>query len=277
MSSLPDYCSQDYIHIRKSIKPAKKEAKDDVSAPPAQDAKLDNLYSLQRLNALKINYQQTQPKTPFVIGVAGGSASGKTTVCDIIVNNLSNKRVVVISQDSFYKCLSPDEKKLASECEYDFDHPDAFEFDLLQDTLLKLKQGKKVSIPVYDFKTHSRVEEACTYIFGADVIIIEGILIFYTKALRELMDMKIFIDSDADTRLSRRIRRDIIERGRDLNGILIQYEKFVKPAFDDYISPTKKFADIIIPRGSANTVAIDLLVQHIKFKLTEADRGFAAI
>jgi len=129
MSSLPDYCSQDYIHIRKSIKPAKKEAKDDTAPPAAttatnvQDAKLDNLYSLQRLNALKINYQQQQPKTPMIIGVAGGSASGKTTVCDIIVNNLSNKRVVVISQDSFYKCLSADEKKLASECEYDFDHP----------------------------------------------------------------------------------------------------------------------------------------------------------
>jgi uridine kinase len=271
MSSLPtDYCSEEYIHTRKLLKQQQEKSlapsKDDSVSLSAAGS------NLQRLAALKITYaQQQQPNKPepFIIGVCGGSASGKTTVCAQIVKALANKRVVVISQDSFYRPLTKEEKELANKSDYNFDHPDAFDYELLEKTMKDLKQGKNVKIPVYDFKTHSRLDKEVEYVFGADVIILEGILLFNSKELREMMDMKIYVDTDADTRLVRRIRRDILERGRDLESILAQYERFVKPSYDDYISPTKKYADIIIPRGGANTVAIDLLVQHIKSKLAE--------
>eukprot|EP01080_Neovahlkampfia_damariscottae_P003963 gene3963-7219_t len=208
-------------------------------------------------------------KTPFIIGIAGGTASGKTTVTNSIVKHLGDQRVAVVAQDSFYKTLNTTQQITAKKNEYNFDHPDAFDTELLFETLQSMKKGKKVQIPVYDFVTHSRSTTESCEIFGADVIIIEGILILYSKELRELMNLKIFVDTDADTRLARRIKRDISERGRDLSGVLTQYEKFVKPSFDDYISPTKKFADIIVPRGGDNLVAIDLLVQHVNIKLNE--------
>ncbi|KAL9653512.1 hypothetical protein ABK040_002145 [Willaertia magna] len=235
----------------------------------------DNI--VQRLANLKVNFNQFKKEDetengPFVIGVCGGSASGKTTVCREIVKSLSNKRVVVISQDSFYRNLTPEEKQLAKNSDYDFDHPDAFDYAIFEEAIKELKNGNGVDIPVYDFKTHSRTNET-ERVDGADVIIIEGILIFFNKSVRDLMDMKIFVDTDADVRLARRIRRDTKERGRDLESVLLQYERFVKPSFDDYIMPTKKYADIIIPRGGANIVAIDLLTQHIKLKLISLDRG----
>jgi len=154
---------------------------------------------------------------------------------------------------------------------YNFDHPDAFDYDLMVTSLRALKAGNATAVPIYDFKTHSRSKETIV-VEGADVILFEGILVLYMKDLRELMDLKIFVDTDADVRLIRRIRRDIAERGRDLNGILMQYEKFVKPSFDDFIWPTKKFADIILPRGGDNFVAVDLLVKHIKWKLEQQQR-----
>eukprot|EP01112_Ceratiomyxa_fruticulosa_P013752 TRINITY_DN3885_c0_g1_i5.p1 TRINITY_DN3885_c0_g1~~TRINITY_DN3885_c0_g1_i5.p1 ORF type:complete len:454 (-),score=71.24 TRINITY_DN3885_c0_g1_i5:231-1592(-) len=205
-------------------------------------------------------------KEPLIIGVAGGSASGKTTVCQMIIDSLNVKWVVLLSQDSFYKGLTPEQR--ANVIEYNFDHPNAFDIDLLVDTIKDLKVGKLVKVPVYDFKIHGRLPHSKT-VYGADVIILEGIMALYWKELRDLMDLKVFVDTDDDIRLARRLRRDIATRGRDFQGVIAQYNKFVKPAFDDYVQPSKKFADIIIPRGSDNTVAIDLITQHIRTKLIE--------
>eukprot|EP01132_Coremiostelium_polycephalum_P013220 gene13220-16125_t len=205
---------------------------------------------------------------PFIIGVTGGTASGKTTVCDEIIKRLEGQRIGIICLDSFYKPL--DKSILDNVANYNFDHPDAFDWGLVQESLRGLKEGNAVQIPTYCFKTHSRLSET-SLVQDIDVILFEGILSFYTQGLRDQMDMKIFVDTDSDTRLSRRVMRDIAERGRNLEGVLYQYERFVKPAFDDYILPTKKYADVIIPRGADNLVAIDLIVQHIRSKLNEKE------
>jgi len=207
-------------------------------------------------------------RRPFIIGVCGGTASGKTSVCEDILKKLENQRVVIISQDSFYLAL--DEESLKSVHNYNFDHPNAFDWSLLEEILKGIKAGKRVEIPEYSFLTHTRLKTSTT-LYGADVILFEGILAFYTQELRNNMDLKIFVDTDADTRLSRRVIRDINERGRTLQGVLHQYETFVKPAFEEYILPTKKYADVIIPRGIDNQVAIKLIVQHIRTKLEERD------
>lgn len=210
---------------------------------------------------------------PFIIGVCGGTASGKTSVCQKIYELLDNQRVASISTDSFYRALTTEERSRVQD--YNFDHPDAFDWDLIISTLKYLSQGKCVKIPQYDFTTHSRTQETIQ-IYGSvlDVILVEGILLFHNEEVRKMLDMKLFVDTDADIRLARRVRRDLAERGRQLDNVLIQYERFVKPAFDQFILPTKKFADIVIPRGATNTVAIDLIVQHTKLKLAEkqADR-----
>jgi uridine kinase len=206
---------------------------------------------------------------PFIIGVTGGSASGKTTVCHSILKSLSadTKRVAIVSQDSFYRNLTQQENELAFQSNFNFDHPNAFDYEAFEHTVHLLKNGKSnVQVPLYDFKTNSRLVDQYDIITRADVIIVEGILIFYSKTLRDIMDMKIFVDTDTDTALARRIRRDITQRGRDLEGVLRQYETFVKPSYDEFIYPSKKYADIIVPRGG-NEVAVDLLVQHVKVKL----------
>jgi len=208
-------------------------------------------------------------QSPFIIGVCGGSASGKTTVCQMIDKRLGTQRVVIISLDSYYKALVTEQIALAHASEYNFDHPDAFDWKLLAEQLDGLRKGKSVNIPVYDFSTHSRLKDKFTQIHGSviDVILFEGILSFHSAEVRDLFDMKIFVDTDSDTRLARRVLRDMKERGRSLEGVLSQYEKFVKPAFDQYIWPSKKHADVVIPRGSSNVVAIDLIVQHIQHLL----------
>ncbi|CAA0813121.1 Uridine kinase-like protein 1- chloroplastic [Striga hermonthica] len=204
-------------------------------------------------------------KQPFVIGVSGGTASGKTTVCDMIIQQLHDHRVVLVNQDSFYRGLTPEELKRVHE--YNFDHPDAFDTEQLLDCVEKLRCGKSVHVPIYDFKTHQRSSESFRQVNASDVIILEGILVFHDQRVRNLMNMKIFVDSDADVRLARRIRRDTVERSRDINS----YAKFVKPAFEDFVLPSKKYADVIIPRGGDNHVAIDLIVQHIRTKLGQHD------
>ncbi|KAI4320492.1 hypothetical protein MLD38_033969 [Melastoma candidum] len=207
-------------------------------------------------------------KRPFVIGVAGGTASGKTTVCNMIVSQLHDQRVVLVNQDSFYHSLSGE--KLQRVHEYNFDHPDAFNTDLLLSCMVKLKQGEPVSIPVYDFKSHTSTEEACK-VNPSDVIILEGILVLHDRRVRDLMHMKIFVDTDSDIRLARRIRRDTVERGRNIQSVLQQYDRFVKPSFDEFILPTMKHADVIIPRGGDNNVAIDLIIRNIQTKLSQHD------
>lgn len=204
-------------------------------------------------------------KEPFIIGVAGGSGGGKTTVCTAITRDVGLEWVSLVSLDSFYRCLSAEEKKNTSE--FNFDHPTAFDWELLIETLQQLKAGKSVHAPVYDFKTHSRSTTQVKRIYGADVIIVEGIYVLYEERLRSYLDMKVFVDTSDDIRLARRLRRDIVERGRDIEGVLTQYEKFVKPAYDDYIEPTKQFADVIIPNGADNKVGIRLIATHVKNQL----------
>ncbi|XP_076319902.1 uridine-cytidine kinase-like 1 isoform X2 [Tachypleus tridentatus] len=209
---------------------------------------------------------QGQLVEPFVIGICGGSSSGKTTVATKIIEALDVPWVTLLSMDSFYKVLDEEQQKLAHENEYNFDHPDAFDFSLLIQTLRKLKEGKRVQVPIYNFVTHSR-EKRMKTMYGANVIIFEGILCFAHKGLLEIMDMKIFIDTDSDIRLVRRLKRDIMNRGRDLEGVLKQYNRFVKPAFDHYIAPTMIDADLIVPRGGENHIAINLIVQHVHTQL----------
>ncbi|MBA0724578.1 hypothetical protein Golax_021257, partial [Gossypium laxum] len=182
------------------------------------------------------------PRQPFVIGVSGGTASGKTTVCDMIIQQLHDHRVVLVNQDSFYRGLTTEELKRVHE--YNFDHPDAFDTEQLLDCIEKLKDGQSVQVPIYDFKRHQRSSDSFRQVNASDVIILEGILVFHDQCVRNLMNMKIFVDTDADVRLARRIRRDMVERGRDVSSVLEQYAKFVKPAFDGFVLPSKKYADI---------------------------------
>ncbi|MBA0570036.1 hypothetical protein Golob_003724 [Gossypium lobatum] len=199
------------------------------------------------------------PRQPFVIVVSGGTASGKTTVCDMIIQQLHDHRVVLVNQDSFYRGLTTEELKRVHE--YNFDHPDAFDTEQLLDCIEKLKDGQSVQVPIYDFKRHQRSSDSFRQVNASDVIILEGILVFHDQCVRNLMNMKIFVDTDADVRLARRIRRDMVER----------VCKVCKPAFDGFVLPSKKYADVIIPRGGENHVAIALIVQHLRTKLGQHD------
>ncbi|XP_073985185.1 uridine-cytidine kinase isoform X2 [Rhodnius prolixus] len=222
--------------------------------------------SVQRFNG---KLSTVEGKTPFLIGVSGGTASGKSTVCARIMEKLgqvdvdhAERKVVTLSQDCFYRELTPAEKLKALKGQYNFDHPDAFNEELIYQTLKDILGGKKVTIPSYDYRTNSKSEILQT-IYPADVVLFEGILVFYFPEIRSLFHMKLFVDTDSDTRLARRVPRDINERGRDLEQVLNQYMNYVKPAFEEFCLPTKKHADVIIPRGADNNVAIDLIVQHI--------------
>ncbi|CAG9862094.1 unnamed protein product [Phyllotreta striolata] len=207
-----------------------------------------------------------QKVEPFVIGICGGSASGKTTVAEKIIESLGVPWVTLLSMDSFYKVLNEKQHEIADQNEYNFDHPDAFDFDLMVVTLQRLKEGRKVEVPIYNFVTHSRESKTKT-MYGANVIIFEGILAFHNAKVNEMLDLKIFVDADPDVRLARRLKRDISQRGRDLEGVLKQYTSMVQPSFNHYIAPLMSHADIIVPRGGENLVAIHLIVQHVQTQL----------
>lgn len=209
----------------------------------------------------------TDPVGPFIIGVTGASASGKTTVCQKIIDGLGDQRCVLISLDWFYHGVPSD----FDPASYNFDHPDAFDFQALRNTLAIMKSRRPVSVPMYDFALHCRVPENAAELDVADVIIVEGILTFYDPQIRELMHMKIFVDEDADICLSRRITRDVQCRGRTVESVLGQYTRFVKPAYERFILPTKRYADIVVPRGAENLVAIDLIIKHIALKIRQED------
>eukprot|EP00892_Ulva_mutabilis_P012257 jgi/Ulvmu1/9403/UM051_0031.1 len=221
----------------------------------------------------------SSPRMPLVIGVAGGTASGKTSVCKQIIKKLQadpaacGHRVLSISQDCFYRDLTPAQH--ASIAAYNFDHPDAFDFSEIRATLHALRAGDIAEIPTYDFVTSSRTPVA-TKVHTTDLILFDGILAFYDPEVRGLFDLKVFVDADADTRLARRLRRDIAQRGRSVDAVLNQYERTVKPSFESYIAPTKKFADVIVPRGAENAVAIDLLWQTIRFRIDPGLTGASA-
>ena len=202
----------------------------------------------------------------LLIGIAGGSGSGKTTVVKDIVQQLPTNSVSVISLDSYYKDnsrLSDEEKK-----QVNFDEPSSFEFSLLNKHLNDLKQGKSIEMPIYSYVTCSRSKETIT-IFPSKVIIIEGIMIFVDPQLRDKLNIKVYVDADADDRLIRIIKRDIIERGRSYNEVLEHYQKWVKPMHETYIEPTKKYADIVLPEGGKNIIGIDILLSKIKLLINE--------
>uniref|UniRef100_A0A4W4GX22 Uridine-cytidine kinase n=1 Tax=Electrophorus electricus TaxID=8005 RepID=A0A4W4GX22_ELEEL len=251
-----------------SISPRKRTTSQSKTEPPLLRTNKRTIYTAGR--PPWYNVTGTTFKEAFVIGLCGGSASGKTTVANKIIEALDVPWVVLLSMDSFYKVLTKEEQELAARNEYNFDHPDAFDFELLVTVLRKLKKGKSIKVPVYDFTSHSRRKEWKT-VYGANVVIFEGILAFANKDLLKLLDMKVFVDTDSDIRLVRRLKRDITERGRDITGVIKQYNKFVKPAFEQYIEPTVQVADIVVPRGGENFVALDLIVQHVHSQLEKRE------
>ena len=202
----------------------------------------------------------------LVIGIAGGSGSGKTTVVNAIASKLKEK-VVVIPQDSYYKDSS--HLPMEERHKINFDHPDAIDWDLLCDQLSQLKEGKTVEQPIYSYITCSRSKTETVTVKPADVIIVEGILIFTCKKLRKQLDIKIFVDADDDDRLMRIITRDNLERGRDVGAVVEHYSKTVKPMHLQFIEPSKRYADIIIPQGGHNKVAIDIISATIEKTLHE--------
>ena len=202
----------------------------------------------------------------ILIGIAGGSGSGKTLVARTIVRELGSKRVVVIDQDSYYKNL--EEIPFRDREARNFDHPDAFDHDLLRQHLRELLEGHAIDQPVYDYGKHERSTET-RHISDHLVVVLEGILIYHDPELRALMDIKLFVDADSDVRLIRRLRRDILERGRSVDSILRQYEDSVRPMHLQFVEPSKRFADVIIPGGGHNKVAIDLVKTKIRELLRE--------
>jgi uridine kinase len=202
----------------------------------------------------------------LIIGIAGGTGSGKTTVVNQIINNLPLEEVTVISQDSYYKMnvgLSYEERS-----KINFDHPRAIDFDLLIEHLTSLRNNKIIEQPIYSFSTHNRTKDTIKT-HPRKVIIVEGILIFTNKILRDLIDIKFYIYADSDERLIRRLRRDIQERGRDLDEVLLRYQDTLKPMHEQFIEPTKSYADIIIPHDKYNTVAIDIVRTVINERLKD--------
>ncbi|GAA0483082.1 uridine kinase [Salinibacillus aidingensis] len=198
---------------------------------------------------------------PVVIGVAGGTGSGKTTVTRSIHQHFVDKSILIIEQDYYYKDQShiPLEERLNT----NYDHPLAFDNNLLIEHLKKLINGESIEKPVYDYKLHTRSDKVIP-VEPRDVIIIEGILVLEDKALRDLMDIKVFVDTDADIRIIRRLMRDIKERGRSIESVIEQYENVVRPMHLQFVEPTKRYADIIIPEGGQNLVAIDLMTTKVR-------------
>ena len=206
----------------------------------------------------------------LVIGIAGGTGSGKTTVTKAILAHLDEERVAVLQHDSYYKDISmyggltPDR--------INFDHPDSLETELFVQHIKDLKVGRVIEQPLYNFATHQRMKET-KKVEPREIIIVDGILLLVDKSLRDLFDIKIFLDTDGDERLIRRIKRDILERGRSVDSIMSQYMNTVKPMHLEFVEPSKHWADVIIPRGAENTVAIDMVVTKIKSMLREKVAG----
>jgi uridine kinase len=202
----------------------------------------------------------------ILIGVAGGSGSGKTTVANNLVKAFKVEDAALVEQDAYYKELT--NMTIEEKAKVNFDHPDSIEFDLLKKHLEALKNGISIERPIYDFTTHSR-KEGTVKINPSKIIIVEGILIFAVPEIRDLFDVKIFVDTDADEMILRRIERDMNERGRSLESIKNQYLTTVKPMYLEFCEPSKRYADIIIPRGGENKVAIDMVISKLKGYLNE--------
>jgi uridine kinase len=210
---------------------------------------------------------------PLTIGVAGGTGSGKTTVALKLLERVGFDRVAYVPHDAYYRDAS--HLPAAERARLNFDHPDSLDNELLAEHVRRLKTSQPVEIPVYDFKTHSRLKET-RHIDPQPVILIEGILIFADKRLRDLMDVKIFVDTDADLRFIRRLRRDIEERGRSPESVINQYLNTVRPMHLEFVEPSKRYADVIIPEGGHNEVAIEMVAARLRSLVAEVNGGESA-
>jgi uridine kinase len=199
--------------------------------------------------------------TPFLIGLAGGTGSGKTTVANAIVNRVGAERIAILSHDSYYRDFEDLPKDVLDR--QNWDHPDSLESELLVRHLKALKGGMVVEAPIYDFKVHRRAAES-RRVAPRKVILVDGILIFAEPELRKLFDVRIYVDTDADIRLIRRLKRDIAERGRSVESVVTQYENTVRPMHMEFVEPSKRYADLIIPEGGENTVALDFLFARLR-------------
>jgi uridine kinase len=203
---------------------------------------------------------------PIIIGVAGGTGSGKTTVTETILNRVGEERIAFISHDAYYRNLAhltPDLRKRVN-----FDHPDSLETDLLVEHLTQWRRGQAIEVPIYDFTTHTRTKETVR-VEPQRVAIVEGILVFAEPKLRDVFDVKLYVDTDADIRFIRRLRRDIAERGRTTESVVEQYLTTVRPMHLEFVEPSKRYADVIIPEGGFNQVAMDMVVTRIERLLSQ--------
>ncbi|HEX8991795.1 MAG TPA: uridine kinase [Anaerolineales bacterium] len=205
---------------------------------------------------------------PLVIGIAGGSGSGKTTVAQEILNRVGPDRIAFLQHDSYYKDLTG--LPPAQRVEVNFDHPNSLETELLIQHIISLREGRPVQVPIYNFSTHSRTDQTFT-VAPHPVILVEGILLFVERSLRDLFDIKIFVDTDADIRFIRRLQRDLSERGRTTESVIKQYQATVRPMHLEFVEPSKRYADVIIPEGGFNTAALDMLTARIQALLTSSN------
>ncbi|MCJ7569461.1 MAG: uridine kinase [Anaerolineales bacterium] len=207
-----------------------------------------------------------EPKyNPIVIGIAGGTGSGKTTVANVILNRAGTENIAFIPHDAYYKDMG--ELSRAQREVINFDHPDSLESGLMVEHVKALQRCEPVEIPIYDFTTHMRTKKT-THVDPQAVILVEGILIFAESKLRELFNVKIFVDTPPDIRFIRRLKRDIEDRGRSVESVILQYETTVRPMHLEFVEPSKRYADVIIPEGGLNTVAMDMVVARIEALLT---------
>ncbi len=206
--------------------------------------------------------------TPLVIGIAGGSGSGKTTVANVILQRVGADRIAYLPHDAYYRDLS--DLPYAQRVLVNFDHPNSLENELLVQHVIQLKNNEPIRLPVYDFTTHTRTDRTI-FVEPQRVILVEGILIFGEPELRKLFDVKIFVDTDADLRFIRRLQRDITERGRTTETVIRQYLSTVRPMHLEFVEPSKRYADVIIPEGGLNTVAMDMVTARIEALLQPTD------
>jgi len=199
--------------------------------------------------------------TPFLIGIAGGTGSGKTTVANAIAKRVGEERIAILSHDSYYRDFVDLPKDILDR--QNFDHPDSLESELLVRHIKALKQGMVVETPIYDFRVHRRAAET-RRVEPRKVILVDGILIYAEPELRKLFDVRIYVDTDADIRLIRRLKRDLAERGRTVESVVAQYESTVRPMHMEFVEPSKRYADLIVPEGGENTVALDFLFARLR-------------